>query len=109
MKLSIALITGLFLIGCSSQEPAAPTPEPKVEEVKVAEAKVEEVKVEPKAEPVVETKPADPVYTTVCLDVQGKDGKPVIDPATNKPKQTCTKVRVHEKYEGTKVEDAKKK
>jgi hypothetical protein len=54
-------------------------------------------------------KSAEPVYKTVCLDVQGKDGKPVIDPKTNKPKQNCTKVRVREKFEGTKIEDAKKK
>lgn len=57
-------------------------------------------KEEPKKEP--ETK-------TVCLDVQGKDGKPVMDPKTNKPKQNCTKVKVREKFEGTKIEDAKKK
>jgi hypothetical protein len=54
-------------------------------------------------------KPAEPVYKTVCLDVQGRDGKPVIDPKTGKPKQNCTKVRVREKFEGTKIEDAKKK
>jgi len=51
----------------------------------------------------------EPVYRTVCLDVQGRDGKPVIDPKTGKPKQNCTKVRVREKFEGTKIEDAKKK
>lgn len=50
----------------------------------------------------------EPEVKTVCLDVQGKDGKPVIDPKTNKPKQTCTKVKVREKFEGTKIEDAKK-
>jgi len=51
----------------------------------------------------------EPEVKTVCLDVQGKDGKPVIDPKTNKPKQNCTKVKVREKFEGTKIEDAKKK
>ncbi len=51
----------------------------------------------------------EPVYKTVCLDVQGKDGKPVMDPKTNKPKQNCTKVRVREKFEGTKIEGAPKK
>lgn len=56
-----------------------------------------------------DTKPQEPQYKTVCLDVQGKDGKPVMDPKTNKPKQNCTKVRVREKFEGTKIEDAKKK
>jgi hypothetical protein len=82
------------------------------EETKVA-AKAEEAKVVQ----VAQTEPAktedpksnEPVYKTVCLDVQGRDGKPVIDPKTNKPRQNCTKVRVREKFEGTKIEDAKKK
>lgn len=57
-----------------------------------------------------EPKKADePQYKTVCVDQQGKDGKPIMDPKTNKPKQNCTKVRVREKFEGTKIEDAKKK
>jgi hypothetical protein len=51
----------------------------------------------------------EPKTKQVCLDVQGKDGKPVIDPKTKKPKQTCTTVKVREKFEGTKIEDAKKK
>lgn len=51
----------------------------------------------------------EPEVKTVCVDVQGKDGKPVMDPKTNKPKQNCTKVKVREKFEGTKIEDAKKK
>lgn len=50
----------------------------------------------------------EPEVKTVCLDVQGKDGKPVIDPKTKKPKQNCTKVKVREKFEGKKIEDAKK-
>lgn len=54
-------------------------------------------------------KKEEPQYKTVCLDVQGKDGKPVMDPKTNKPKQNCTKVRVREKFEGTKIEGAPKK
>lgn len=53
-------------------------------------------------------KKAEPEVKTVCVDVQGKDGKPVIDPKTKKPKQNCTKVKVREKFEGTKIEDAKK-
>lgn len=52
---------------------------------------------------------AQPETKEVCVDVQGKDGKPVIDPKTKKPKQQCTKVKVHKKFEGTKIEDAKKK
>lgn len=50
-----------------------------------------------------------PETKKVCVDVQGKDGKPVIDPKTKKPKQDCKEVKVHKKHEGTKVEDAKKK
>ena len=64
--------------------------------VYAADAKKEE----PKKEPEVKT---------VCVDVQGKDGKPVIDPKTKKPKQNCTEVKVRQKFEGTKIEDAKKK
>ena len=69
-------------------------------------------KEEPKKEVAAEVKkdavPA-PATKRVCLDVQGKDGKPVMDPKTNKPKQNCTTVKVREKFEGTKIEDAKKK
>ena len=50
-----------------------------------------------------------PETKTVCLDVQGKDGKPVMDKKTGKPKQNCVKVKVRKKFEGTKIEDAKKK
>ena len=51
----------------------------------------------------------EPEVKTVCVDVQGKDGKPVIDKKTGKPQQNCTKVKVRKKFEGTKIEDAKKK
>lgn len=54
-------------------------------------------------------KKEEPQTKKVCVDVQGKDGKPVMDPKTNKPKQNCTTVKVREKFEGTKIEDAKKK
>lgn len=50
-----------------------------------------------------------PETKKVCIDVQGKDGKPVMDPKTKKPKQKCTTVKVRQKHEGTKIEDAKKK
>jgi hypothetical protein len=43
----------------------------------------------------------------VCIDVQGKDGKPVIDPKTGKPKQDCKEMKKHKKYEGTKVPEKK--
>ncbi len=51
----------------------------------------------------------EPKTKKVCLDVQGKDGKPVIDPKTKQPKQNCTEVKVHKKFEGTKVPDGAKK
>lgn len=63
---------------------------------------------EPKKEVAAEVK-KEPEVKLVCLDVQGKDGKPVIDSKTGKPKQNCTKVKVRQKFEGTKIEDAKKK
>jgi azurin len=50
-----------------------------------------------------------PKTKRVCVDIQGKDGKPVIDPKTKKPKQDCKEVKIREKHEGTKLEDAKKK
>jgi len=39
----------------------------------------------------------------VCVDVQGKDGKPVIDPKTKQPKQECKEVKKHKKHEATEV------
>ena len=39
----------------------------------------------------------------VCVDAQGKDGKPVIDPKTKKPKQNCKEVKIHKKHQGTEV------
>ncbi len=49
-----------------------------------------------------------PETKKVCVDVQGKDGKPVIDPKTKKPKQDCKDVKVHNKHEGTAVPEKKK-
>ena len=49
-----------------------------------------------------------PETKKVCVDVQGKDGKPVIDPKTKKPKQNCKEVKVHKKHEGTAVPEKKK-
>jgi hypothetical protein len=101
--LATAIFAGVMAIStsaCSKEETKLTA---KVEETKVVQvAQTDTAKVEaPKSN--------EPVYKTVCLDVQGKDGKPVIDPKTNKPRQNCTKVRVREKFEGTKIEDAKKK
>ena len=39
--------------------------------------------------------------TQVCVDVT-KDGKPVIDPKTKKPKQNCKQVKQHKKLEVSK-------
>jgi azurin len=50
-----------------------------------------------------------PKTKRVCVDIQGKDGKPVIDPKTKKPRQDCKDVKIREKHQGTKLEDAKKK
>jgi hypothetical protein len=50
-----------------------------------------------------------PKTKQVCIDVQGKDGKPVIDPKTKKTKQDCKTVKVHKKHEGTAVPEDKKK
>jgi hypothetical protein len=67
-------------------------------------------KEEPKKEVAAEVKKdAAPATKKVCLDVQGKDGKPVIDPKTKKPKQNCTTVKVREKFEGTKIPEGTKK
>ena len=58
--------------------------------------------------PTVEVTADAPKTKQVCLDVQGKDGKPVIDPKTKKPKQDCKTVKVHKKHEGTAVPEKKK-
>jgi hypothetical protein len=97
--LATAIFAGFMAIGTT----ACAKEEPKQAPLQVAQADVK--KEAPKADA---TKKDEPVYKTVCLDVQGKDGKPVIDPKTNKPKQNCTKVRVREKFEGTKIPDGKK-
>jgi methionine-rich copper-binding protein CopC len=97
--LATAIFTGMLAFGtaaCAKEEPkkpavvaAAPTPAT--------------------AAPADAKKAEAPKTKQVCLDVQGKDGKPVIDAKTGKPKQNCTTVKVREKFEGTKIEDAKKK
>lgn len=66
-------------------------------------------KEEPKKEAATEVKKEAPKTKKVCLDVQGKDGKPVVDPKTGKPKQNCTTVKVREKHEGTAIPEGKKK
>ena len=49
-----------------------------------------------------------PKTKKVCVDIQGKDGKPAIDPKTKKVKQDCKTVKIHKKHEGTKIPDKKK-
>jgi hypothetical protein len=94
--LATALFTGMLAFGtaaCAKEEPKKPAP--------AATA--------PAAAPAAPAPAETPKTKKVCLDVQGKDGKPVIDPKSGKPKQNCTTVKVREKFEGTKIEDAKKK
>jgi methionine-rich copper-binding protein CopC len=95
--LATAVFTGMLAFGtaaCAKEEPKKPAV--------VAAAPAP-------AAPADAKKAEAPKTKQVCLDVQGKDGKPVIDPKTKKPKQNCTTVKVREKFEGTKIEDAKKK
>ena len=96
LALAVAALTALP--GCGKEKETASVAQPTL----VAA----EVKAVPEAKPAATDVP---VYKTVCLDVQGRDGKPVMDPKTGKPKQNCTKVRVRQKFEGTPIEDAKKK
>jgi hypothetical protein len=95
--LATAVFAGFMAIGtaaCAKEE---------VKPVQVAQAAA------PAAAPKADApKKDEPVYKTVCLDVQGRDGKPVLG-KDGKPRQNCTKVRVREKFEGTKIKDAKKK
>jgi hypothetical protein len=99
MKLfATALFAGMMVFGtaaCAKEEPKKATP--------AATAPA------PAATAAAPAPAEAPKTKQVCLDVQGKDGKPVIDPKTKKPKQNCTTVKVREKFEGTKIEDAKKK
>jgi hypothetical protein len=39
----------------------------------------------------------------VCTDKLDKSGKPVLDKKTGKAVQTCKKIKVHKKLEGTEV------
>lgn len=52
--------------------------------------------------------PKKPETVKVCVDVQGKDGKPVMD-KNGKPKQECKEMKKHKKYEGTEIPPEKKK
>jgi len=50
---------------------------------------------------------AKPKTKKVCVDQQGKDGKPVMDPKTGKPKQDCKEMKKHKKHEGTAIPEKK--
>ena len=51
----------------------------------------------------VQAEEKKPETTKICVDLQGKDGKPVIDPKTKKPKQECKEVKKHKKHDATEV------
>ena len=91
------LVTAMFVGTLGFGTVACAKEEPKKETVQVAQADAKK------------DAAAAPATKQVCVDIQGKDGKPVIDPKTKKPKQSCVTVKVREKFEGTKIEDAKKK
>jgi hypothetical protein len=97
--LATAIFTGMLAFGtaaCAKEEPK-----------KAAPAVTAPAAATPAAAP-ADAKKEAPKTKQVCLDVQGKDGKPVMDPKTNKPKQNCTTVKVREKFEGTAIPDGKK-
>jgi hypothetical protein len=97
--LATAIFTGMLAFGtaaCAKEEPK-----------KAAPAATAPAAATPAAAP-ADAKKEAPKTKQVCLDVQGKDGKPVMDPKTNKPRQNCTTVKVREKFEGTAIPDGKK-
>jgi hypothetical protein len=47
---------------------------------------------------------AEPTTKRVCTDVKGKDGK-VVKNKDGSSKQTCRTIKIHKKYDGTKVPD----
>jgi hypothetical protein len=99
--LATAIFTGMLAFGtaaCAKEEPKKPAPAVAATPAPTAPAAPADAK-----------KDEAPKTKRVCLDVQGKDGKPVIDPKTNKPRQNCTTVKVREKFEGTKIPEGTKK
>jgi len=58
------------------------------------------------AQPVLAEEPKKETVR-VCIDVQGKDGKPVLDAKTGKPKQDCKEMKKHKKHEGTAIPEKK--
>ena len=98
--LATALFTGMLVFGtaaCAKEEPKAAAPAAAAPAAAAPAGATADAK-----------KDAAPATKRVCLDVQGKDGKPVMDPKTNKPRQNCTTVKVREKFEGTAIPEGKK-
>lgn len=93
-------LTTLFLAGFLASGAACAKEEPKKVDSQITDSVTSKKPATPAAAPAPETK-------KVCVDVQGKDGKPVIDPKTKKPKQQCVTVKVRQKFEGTKVPEKK--
>jgi azurin len=96
--LATAIFAGMLTFGtiaCAKEEPKKPVVTAPVAAPVAAPADI-------KKDEAAKTK-------KICVDVQGKDGKPVIDPKTKKPRQDCKEVKIHKKHEGTKPEDVKKK
>lgn len=58
--------------------------------------------------PTVEVKAETLKTKKVCVDIQGKDGKTVVDAKTKKPKQDCKTIKLHKKHEGTAIPEKKK-
>jgi uncharacterized lipoprotein YehR (DUF1307 family) len=96
MTAIFASIMAISTAACAKEEPKKTTPAAVVEAPKAAA-------------PVDVKKDAVPETKRVCVDIQGRDGKPVIDPKTKKPRQDCKTITIRKKFEGTRVEDAKKK
>jgi hypothetical protein len=104
--LATAIFTGMLAFGtaaCAKEEPKKPAP------AATAPAPAATAPAAPAAPAADAKKDAAPETKRVCVDVQGKDGKPVMDPKTNKPRQNCITVKVREKFEGTKVPEGTKK
>lgn len=57
----------------------------------------------PATQPVEKKQNLNERTKTICNDVVGKNGKPVVDTKTKKIKQHCKTIKVRDKLNGTKV------
>jgi hypothetical protein len=90
--LATAIFAGMLTFGtaaCAKEEPKKP--------VATAPAAA------PVAAPADIKKDEAPKTKKICVDIQGKNGKPVIDPKTKKPRQDCRTIKIRKKHEGTEV------